>query len=143
MNGPSPIPVHPRNRRQVPNTTHHAEIPSERIIPRPDIGTICQVLVELQSKASVFDSLKALGDFAHVGDAVALFDAKADFAVVGAVIIVCVSHEPFVDAEDAARFEDAEDLRVDAFEGGSVDGGFNGVNSVEGVGGERHLLSRG
>ena len=140
VNGPPPVPVHPRNGRQVPDTTHHAEIASERIVPRPEIRALCQVLVEFQGEAGVFDGLKALGDFAHVGDTVTLFDAEADLAVVGVVVVVCVRHEPFVDAEDAAGFEDAEDLGVDTFEGGGVDGGFNGVDGVEGVGGEGHLL---
>ena len=56
------------------------------------------------------------------------------------VVIVVVCHEPFVDAEDAAGLEDAEDLGVDAFEGGGVDGGFDCVDCVEGVFGEGHLL---
>lgn len=51
--------------------------------------------------------------------------------MVGIVIVVVVCHEPFVDAEDAARFEDAVDLGVDAFEGGGMHGGLDGVDAVE------------
>lgn len=54
--------------------------------------------------------------------------------------VVGIGHHPFVDAEDAAGFEDAEDLGVDAFEGGGVDGGFNGIGSGEGVFGEVDFL---
>ena len=60
--------------------------------------------------------------------------------MVGVVVVVVVCHEPFVDAEYAAGFQDAEDLRVDALEGGGVDCGFYGVDCVEGVWRERHLL---
>ena len=56
------------------------------------------------------------------------------------LVVVGIGHEPFVDAKDAARFEDAVNLRVDPFEGGSVDGGFDGVDSVKGGIGEGHLL---
>lgn len=55
-------------------------------------------------------------------------------------VVVVVGHEPFVDAEDAAGFEDAVDLGVDAFEGGGMDGCFDGVDGVEAVFWEGHLL---
>ena len=58
----------------------------------------------------------------------------------GILVVVAIGHEPFVDTEHAAGFEDAIDLGVDPFEGGSVDGGFDGVDGVEGVGWEGHLL---
>ena len=45
-----------------------------------------------------------------------------------------------VDAECAAGFEDAEDLAVDAGERRGMDGGFDGVDGVEGVIWEGHLL---
>lgn len=54
--------------------------------------------------------------------------------------VVGVGHYPLVDAEDGAWFEDAEDLGVDAFEGGRVDGGFDGVGCVESVFGEVDFL---
>jgi len=78
----------------------------------------------------------------HVGDAVAALDAQADFAVAFVGRVVGVGHHPLVDAEDAAGFEDAEDLGVDAFEGGGVDGGFDGVGGVESIFGEVDFLGR-
>lgn len=84
--------------------------------------------------------------------------------------IVGVCHEPFVDAEGAAWFEDlqvqesqhsvrekfggrgsmsnhgnfrstyTEDFGVHTSEAGRMDGGFDGVNCVEGVVCEGHLL---
>lgn len=48
--------------------------------------------------------------------------------------------KPFVDAEDAAGFEDAGDFFVAVAERGSVDGGFGGVDEVEGVVGVGDLL---
>ena len=56
--------------------------------------------------------------------------------MLGVGIVVLVGHQPFVDAEDAAGLEDAEDLRVDAFEGRRVHGGFDGVDGVERIGRE-------
>ena len=70
-----------------------------------------------------------------------MFDAESYFPVVWVRVIVVISHEPFVDAEDAAGFEDAVDLGVDSFEGGGVHGGFDGVDAVEGVVWEGHLLT--
>ena len=40
--------------------------------------------------------------------------------------------KPFVDAEHPARFQYAGDLGVDPQERGGVDGGFGGVDEVEG-----------
>lgn len=54
--------------------------------------------------------------------------------------VVGVGHHPFVEAEDAAGLEDAEDLRIDAFEGGGVDGGLDGVGGGKGVFGEVDFL---
>ena len=56
--------------------------------------------------------------------------------------VVGVGHYPFVEAEDAAGLEDAEDLRIDAFKGGGVDGGFDGVGGVESIFGEVDFLGR-
>ena len=55
-------------------------------------------------------------------------------------LVVGVCHHPLVDPEDATWFEDAEDLRVDGFEGRGVDGCFDGVGCVEGGGGEVDFL---
>ena len=131
---------HPRYRHQIPHTPRHPQIPIQRIIPRPRIHPIRQILTYLQLKPCCFHGGDSFGDGHHVGDPVALFDTEADFAVVGVAAGVGGCHEPFVDGEDAAGFEDAVDLGVDAFEGGGVDGGFDGVDGVEGGGGEGHLL---
>ena len=60
--------------------------------------------------------------------------------MVRVLVIVGIGHEPFVDAKDAAGLEDAVDLGIYTFEGGSVDGSFDGVDGVKGVIGEGHLL---
>lgn len=78
----------------------------------------------------------------HVGDAVAALDPEADLAVALVARVVGIGHDPFIDAEDAAWLEHAEDLGVDAFEGRGVDGGLNGVGSVEGTFGEVDFLGR-
>ena len=60
--------------------------------------------------------------------------------MVRVLIIVGIGHEPFVDAKDAARFEDAVDLGIDTFKRGGMDGGFDGVDGVKCGIGEGHLL---
>jgi len=56
------------------------------------------------------------------------------------VLVVGVCHDPFVDSEDAAWFQHAEDLRVDSLEGRGMDGCFDGVGGVEGVWREVYFL---
>ena len=56
------------------------------------------------------------------------------------VVIVVVGHEPFIDTKCSTGLEDTEDFAVDAFEGWGVDGCFDGVDCVEGVVWEGHLL---
>ena len=99
--------------------------------------------MKFELEAGGFDGGKAFRDAHHIADAVALLDAEADFAVVRIRVVVGVGHEPFVDAEHAAGFQDTEDLAVDAFERGGVDGGFDSVDGVEGIGGKGHLLGIG
>ena len=60
--------------------------------------------------------------------------------MVWVLVVVGIGHEPFVHTKDAAGFEDAVYLGVDTFEGGSVDGGFDGVDGVKGGVWEGHLL---
>jgi len=126
----------PRNSEDIPHTPNGTEITREWIIPGPRVRPIRQILVELEYEARGLYGGQSFRDLDHVRDAVTLLDVKADSAVVGVVVVVGVGHKPFVDAEDATRFEDAVDLGVDAFEGGGVDGGFDGVDGVEGVFGE-------
>ena len=136
-----PAPLrHPRDRDQIPQAPHHPQVPVQRVVPRFRVLPVGQVLVEFQFETGGFDGGESFGDADHVADAVALLDSQADLAVVRVGVVVGVGHEPFVDAEDAAGLEDAEDLAVDAFEGRGVDGGFDGVDSVEGIRGKGHLL---
>lgn len=60
--------------------------------------------------------------------------------MVRVLVVVGIGHEPFVDAKDAAGFEDAVDLGVDTFKRGSVDGGFDGIDGIKRCIGKRHLL---
>lgn len=134
---------HPRNGYHVAHTPRHPQIPIQRVIPRSRVRPVRQVLVHLELEPCGLNGAQAFGDGDHVGDAVALLDAEADLAVARVGIVVRVGHEPFVDAKDAARFEDAEDLRVDTLQGGGVHGGFDGVDGVEGIVREGHLLVTG
>ena len=119
------------------------EVAGERVIPGRSIRTLGQILVEFELETCSFDGGEAFGDLDHVGNSVALLNAKADFAVMCVVVVVVVRHEPFVDTKYAAWFEHAEDLRVDAFKGGGVNSGFDGVDRVERILGEGHLLEKG
>ena len=96
--------------------------------------------MQLQLETSGFDSSDALGNAHHIGYSITLLDTESDFTVMFVGVIIIVGHEPFIDAKDATRLEDTVDLAVHTFEGGSVHGGFNGIDAVEGVFWERHLL---
>lgn len=75
-------------------------------------------------------------------NAVAVLDAVADGAVVGVEGGIGGGEDPFVEGEDAAGFEDAVDLGVYGRKGGGVEGGFDGVDGVEGVVREGDFLWR-
>jgi hypothetical protein len=68
------------------------------------------------------------------------FDSVADLAVLGVRRIIVVGHEPLVDSEDTAGLQDLEDLAVNTLETGGMDGGLDGVDGIETVGLEGHLL---
>lgn len=132
---------HTCNRDHIPQRLRHAQIPIEGVIPGPGVFACSEVFVEFELKAGGSDGLEALGDADHVRDSVALLDSKADAAVLGVVVVVGICHEPFVNAEDAAGFEHAENLGVDALEGGGVHGGFDCIDGVKAVVWEGHLLN--
>jgi hypothetical protein len=60
--------------------------------------------------------------------------------VVGVVVVVLVRHQPLVDTEDTTGLENAEDLAVNALKRWCVNSGFDGVDGIERVVRERHLL---
>lgn len=131
---------HAGDGEEVVDGAHVLEVARERVVPGGGVRALGQVLVQLELEAGGFDGGDALGDGHHVGDAVALLDAEADLAVVLVVVVVLVGHEPLVDAKDAAGLEHAVDLAVDALQRGGVHSGLDGVDAVEGVIREGHLL---
>lgn len=132
-------PGHAGNGEEVPGGAHVLEGARQRVVPRNGVGASSQVLVVLHLEASVLHSLDTLRDADHVGDTITLLDTETDATVLGIVVVVLVGHEPLVDGEGTAGLEDTEDLAVDTDELGGVDGGLNGVDSVEAVVGEVHL----
>ena len=66
----------------------------------------------------------------------------ADAEVGGVVWVVFVCHYPFVDADCAAGFEDAEELGVDVLKRGSMACCFDSIDGVKGVFGEAEMLGK-
>lgn len=145
---PPPL-VHPRYSEQVPEGLRVPEVAGQRPVPRRSVevggrsgrtGRGSEVLVVLEVETGILDGCDAVFPVEHAGDAVSLLDSKTNAAVVEVVVIVGIRHQPLVDTEDAAGLEDAEDLGVDALEGGGVAGRLDSVDSVEGVVGEWDIL---
>ena len=132
-------PGHAGNGDEVPKGTHVLEGTGQRVVPRGSVRAGSEILMVLELEAGVLHGLDTLGDADHVGDTVTLLDTETDTAVLGVVVVVIVGHQPLVDTEGAAGLEDAENLRVDTDQLGSVHGGLNGVNGIEAVVGELHL----
>lgn len=133
---------HPEYRECIAERLQVPHLAGQRPVPWHGVGALREVLVLEQLEASGLHGIEALLDWHHVGDAVAELNGEADLAVLGVVVVVVVGHEPFIHAKDTAGLEDAEDFTVDAFELGSVDGGLDGVDGVEGVIRKGHLLER-
>ena len=142
---PNPQPsnlAHPHISQQIPQVLRTRQVARQRRVPRPPVRLLREILFVLNDKTRFAHRRESFFPRHHVGDAVAALDAEADLAVALVARVVGVGHDPFVDAEDAAWLEHAEDLRVDAFEGRGVDGGFDGVGGVEGIFGEVDFLGR-
>lgn len=110
--------------------------------PVPWVGVVAlsEILVVLHDEASSLHGRQRNLNLLHVGDTVTDLDSETDLTVVGVVVVVGVRHEPLVDTEYTAGLQNAENLAVDALERGGVDSGLDGVDGVEGVVRERHLL---
>ena len=125
---------------EVPNAAHVLELARNGVVPGGGVVAVCKILVDLKLESGGLHGGKGDLDLLHVGDTITDLDAETDLAVVGVVVVVSISHEPFVNTKDTAGLQDAEDLGVDALERGSVDGSLDGVDCIEGVLGESHLL---
>lgn len=132
-------PGHAGDGDKVPDGTHVLEGAGQRVVPGGSVGAGSEILVVLELETGVLHGLDTLGDADHVGDTVALLDTETDAAVLGVLVVVLVGHQPLVDTEGAAGLENAEDLRVDANQLGSVHSSLDGVDGVEAVVGELHL----
>ena len=131
---------HAKDGGDIANGGDVLQLARQRPVPGVGVVTVREILVVLQDETGSLHGGKSDLDLLHVGDTVTDLDAETDLTVVGVVVIVRISHEPLVDTEDTAGLEHTEDLAVDALEGGGVDSSLNGVNSIEGVVRERHLL---
>jgi hypothetical protein len=131
---------HSEDGRNITKCADVLQLARERPVPWVRVVTLSEILVVLHDEASSLHGLERNLDLLHVGDTVTDLDSETDLTVVRVVVIVVVGHEPLVDTEHTAGLQDAEDLAVDALEGRCVDGGLDGVDCIEGVVGERHLL---
>ncbi|KAI6771855.1 hypothetical protein HG531_009480 [Fusarium graminearum] len=131
---------HAHNGEEVTDSLDVAELTSQRPVPGKGVGAIRKILVVEHFEARVVDGSDTLRDLAHVGNTITLFDTQSNLTVAEVVVVVLVSHEPLVHTEDTTGLKNTENLAVDALESGSVNGGLNGINGIEAVVGERHLL---
>ena len=125
---------------EVPDAAHVLELARNRVVPGSGVFAVCKILVDLELESGGLHSGNGNLDLLHVGDTITDLDAETDLTVAGVVVVVSISHEPFVNTKDTAGLQDAEDLGVNALEGRSVDGSLNGVDGIESVLGEGHLL---
>lgn len=132
-------PGHASNGEEVPDGTHVLERTGQRVVPGGSVGAGSKILVVEELKAGILNGLDALRDSDHVGNTVTLLDTETNATVLGVVVVILVSHEPLVDTESTTGLQDTENLAVNTNQLGGVDGGLNGVDSIEGVVGELHL----
>ncbi len=130
---------HANNGKDVARRLDVAQLARQRPVPGRRIRAVSQILVVQHLKARVLDGVESLLDLAHVGNAITLLDSEADLTVVKVVVVVIISHEPLVDTKDTTGLEHTEDFAIDALEGGGMDGGLDGIDSIEAVVGKGHL----
>jgi hypothetical protein len=131
---------HAEDGRNITNGADVLELARERPVPWVGVVTLGKILVVLHDEASSLHGLERNLDLLHVRDTVANLDSETDLTVVGVIVVVGVGHEPLVDTENTAGLQDAENLAVNALEGRCVDSGLDGVDGIEGVVREGHLL---
>jgi hypothetical protein len=134
---------HADNGENVTDGLDVAELARQGPPPGESVGAHCQILVMEHFEARVLDGINALGDLAHVGDAITLLDTQSNLTVAEVVIVILIGHEPLINTENATRLKHSEDLAVDTLEGRSVTGSLNGIDSIEAVVREGHLLIKG
>jgi hypothetical protein len=137
--------AHPQHPEEIAQSLRASQIASERRIPRPPICDgrhfpLREIFLVLDNEAGSLHRFQRFLTRHHVCYPIASFNPQADLAMVLVALVVGVRHHPLVNPEDAAWFQDAEDLRVDGFERGCVDGCFDGVGCVEGGGWEVNFL---
>lgn len=130
---------HADDSEEVQVALHVAELASNGPVPGHGVVAVSKILVVEELETDVLHGSEALADGHHVGDTVADLDGKTNVTVLDVVVVVVVGHEPFIDTKDTTGLEDTVDLAIDTLELGSVDGGLNGVDGIEGVIGEGHL----
>lgn len=133
---------HAEDGEEIKVRLHVLGLTSNTPVPWDRVVTLGKILVVEEVEASILHGLDTLGDGDHVGDTVTLLDGETDISVLEVVVVVLVGHQPLVHTELAAGLEHSVDFAIDANKLGGVDGGLDGVNGIEGVVRERHLLIR-
>lgn len=137
--------AHPQHPKEVPQSLRTPPIARQRRIPRPPVRDrrnipLSKIFLVLNNKTSFLHRFQRFFPRHHIGNSTPSLNAQANIPMVFVAIVVGVRHNPFVNSKDTTRFKHAEDLRVDAFEGGCVDGCLDCVGCVEGVGREVDFL---
>lgn len=112
---------------------------------RNALPTFRQILLVLDLESNLFQRVPRVFIVSHLGNPIAQLDAVGDLLVFRVGRVPLVRHDPFVNTESSSGLEDLEDLTVDAFKVGRMDGRFDRVNGVKLVlakaGGEVHEIA--
>lgn len=133
MHDATPDAGHAKDGHQVPQGARVPPLSRDRVIPGRRVGAFCEVFLVLEDETSGLDGIDCIGAWPHVRDSIAALDSETDGAVFLVGLVEAIRHDPLVDAEGAAWFQDAEDLFVDALKRWGVHGGLDGIDGVEGV----------
>lgn len=138
-NGSSPG-GHAHNGEDVTDGLDVAELTSQGPVPGKSIRAHGKILVVEHLETRVLDGVKSLRDLAHVGDTITLLDTQSNLTVAEVIVVVLVGHEPLVHTEDTTGLENSEDLAVDTLKSRGVASSLNGIDGIEAVVREGHLL---
>lgn len=142
VSGPSTPLCHAHNGEEITRGLDVLHLARHGPVPGEGVVALGKIILDEHLETSGPHGGLGIGNLAHVGDAITLLDTETDLTVLEVIIVVLLGHQPLIDTEDTTGLENAEDLAVDTLKSRGVDGSLDGVDGVEAVVGEVHLLLR-